>query len=747
MTWTGYSEQGRGSQERGPSTYTAEPGASPQARSADAGQQVRMQRPTSTPAPTINVGMPSGRPDPTLSAMLQLGQEALQKDIERRREEAFLTGMVQAASGQALTEIVANQPWYSRIFGPSAAVEGARAYSSQAAVARWVAEQQNNMNELRALSPDEIPGRLMENMDSFMTGDSQTDTMIRAEFAKQLPGLIREHTKQHYLYNQELAAGARREAFEATANLVQNLYANSLGDMTDADYQAAEQQLLAIVTPPPGVTLEAHYREVGQTLVAQARAGHFHPIRVLDELGVIQQLPQEIQNQIVAGLSARAPKALSEASASMTEEIVEFNRRVAEGRFDTDEDVFAEMRRLNDKAAGLSGVPQGIAQLFGPDRFPQAALNAANNRMRGAASAQREAETATRLATLTNEEGTGVLDRWRDAGRVMSVTLAQIESWTGATAAEINRAANSMILSLDPIERGQFLNAFANNTFDAGKDILRSMYAEATGPNATWERNGAAWTNLVTTFNQMSPDTRGRYLPAATIRKLEAYESALASGRNPEIAFTELNTIVANLQERIPADPRGENQEAVRTLVDSKFRTFGQFLTGTRMPETERGDLEALVLAELGRQQSLLPDPEGRAEQAFGSLVGQGVVDLNGGRLILNANPEQARQRPVTSLPGIPNAPDLVYRTLHEEVAKVARAMGGDPGSVRVIRMPDSGSGPIVWQVQTFKDGQVIDGQFTSDQLRERLQLVGRPGQHRGGLRGPTAARPYVPDN
>lgn len=746
MTWTGYSEQGRGSQERGPSTYTADPGASPQARSADAGQAVRMQRPSSTPAPTINVGAPSGRPDPTLSAMLQLGQEVLQKDIERRREQAFLEGMVQAASGQALTEIVGNQPWYSRIFGPSAAVEGARAYSSQAAVARWVAEQQNNMGELRAMSPDAIPSRLMENMDAFMTGDAQTDSMIRAEFAKQLPSLIREHTKQHYLYNQEIAAGARREAFESTANLVQNLYANSLGDMTDADYANAEQQLLSIVTPPPGVTLEAHYREVGQTLVAQARAGHFHPIRVLDELGVIQQLPRETQNQIVAGLSARAPKALSDASTKMTEEIVEFNRRIAEGRFDTDEDVFTELRRLNDKAAGLSGVPQGIAQLFGPDRFPQAAINAANNRMRGEAAAQREANTATRLATLTNEEGTGVLDRWRDAGRVMSVTLAQLESWTGATSAEINRAANGIILGLDPVERGQFLNAFANNTFDAGKDVLRSMYAEATGPNATWERNGAAWTALVTTFNQMSPDTRGRYLPAAAIRKLEAYESALATGRNAEIAFTELNTIVANLQERLGAEPRGENQEAVRTLVDSKFSGLGRRIIGSAMPEIERTDLEALVLAELGRQQSLLPDAGGRAEQALGSLVGQGVVDLTGGRLVINANPDQARQRPVTSLPGIPNAPDLVYRTLHEEAGKVARAIGGDPNNVRVIRMPDNGNGPILWQIQTFKDGQVLDGQFTSDQLRERLNLVSSV-VNRGGMRSPTAARPYVPDN
>ena len=184
MTWTGYSEHGRGSQERGPSTYTADPGSSPQARSADVGQAVRMQRPSSTPAPTINVGASSGRPDPTLSAMLQLGQEVLQKEIERRREQAFLEGMVQAASGQALTEIVGNQPWYSRIFGPSAAVEGARAYSAQAAVARWVAEQQNNMGELRAMSPDAIPSRLMESMDSFMTGDAQTDSMIRAEFAK-----------------------------------------------------------------------------------------------------------------------------------------------------------------------------------------------------------------------------------------------------------------------------------------------------------------------------------------------------------------------------------------------------------------------------------------------------------------------------------------------------------------------------------------------------------------------------------
>ena len=628
MTWTGYSEQGRGSQERGPSTYTAEVGGSPQSRSADQGQQVRMQRPTGTPSPTINVGMPTGRPDPTLSALLQLGQEALQKDIEKRREQAFLEGMVQAASGQALQEIVDGQPWYSRIFGPSAAVEGARAYSSQAAVARWVAEQQNNMQELRALSPDQVPGRIMDSMSQFMTGDAQTDTMIRAEFARQLPGLIRDHTKQHYVYQQELASEARRSAFEATADMVQGMYTNSLGDMTDQDYQLAESRLLEIVARPEGVSPENHYREVGNALVAQARAGHFHPLRVLDELGVIERLPQEVQNQIISAMSQRAGKALSDVTARMVEEIVTLNRRIAEGDFGSDEDVFEEMRRLNDKAAGLSGVPQSIAQLFGPDRFPTAAIQAANNRLRTDAATQRQIQQEAQGALLTNAEGTGVFDNWRDAGRVMSVTLDQLQSWTGMSTADINRTAQAFILGMsDPAERGQFLNAFANNTFDAGKSVLRSMYAEATGPNATWETHGASWVALHSTFANMSPDTRGRYLPEAVNRKLEAYDLALKSGRNPQIAFTELNTVVADLQGRVGTEPRGEMQTAVRDFVGSTHNGLFRRLTGVAMPAVARGDLEALLMAEAGRQNSLLPDLEGRLALAHGSLKGRGVID------------------------------------------------------------------------------------------------------------------------
>lgn len=750
MTWTGYSEQGTGSQERGPGSYVAQVPGSPQARSADQGQQVRMQRPQGTPAPTINVGMPTGRPDPTLSALLQLGQEALQKDIERRREQAFLEGMVQAASGQALKEIVENQPWYSRIFGPSAAVEGARAYSSQAAVARWVAEQQNNMQELRTLSPDQVPGRLMESMQSFMTGDPQTDTMIRAEFARQLPGLIRDHTKQHYVYQQELAAEARRSAFEATLDMIQGMYSNSLGDMTEQDYDLAEGRLLEMMARPAGVSPENHYREVGNTLVAAARAGKFHALRVLDETGALQHLPQEVQNQIVSAMTQRAGKALSDVMPRMVDEVVAFNRRVAEGGFDTDEDVFEEMRRLNDKAAGLSGVPQWIAQLFGPDRFPGAALKAAEQRGRVDAAAQRQAQQEFQGALLTNAAGTGIFDNWRDAGRVMSVTLGQLQSWTNMSTADINRQANSFILGLNPAERGQFLNAFANNTFDAGKDILRSMYAEATGPNATWETHGASWVALHETFSNMSPDTRGRYLPEAVNRKLEAYDLAVKSGRNPQVAFTELNTIVADLRERVGETPRGELQTATRDFVQSQHSGLFRRLTGNDMPPVARGDLEALLMAEVGRQSSLLPDTEAKLHLAYGSLKGRGVIDpnaLGSGRLILNAHPEQALRRPVTSLPGIPNAPDLVYRTLEQELSRVAREMGGDPRDFRVIRLPSSDEGPIIWQVQAFRDGRVIDGVYTSDQLRERLNIVSRPGRYLGGLRGPEAARPYVPGN
>lgn len=742
MTWTGYSEKGTGSQERGPGSYTADPGGTPAARSSDQGGGVRMARPGMTPTPSINVGqVPSGRTDPTLGAILKLGQEVLQKDIDRRREEAFVQGMVQAASGQALTEIVEQQPAYSRIFGPSAVVEGARAYSAKAAVSRWVAEQQSRMPEIRAMSPDAIPGMLVQTMDGFMTGDPQTDTLIRAEFTNQLPALIRDHTKHHYVYMQEQAKAARKGALQATFDVVQGLYANSLGDRSTDELERAEDSLLEILTPPPGVDLGSHYKDVGDALVTQAQAGHFHPLRVLDELGILNQLPQDVQNRVNQAMRSAAPAQLSRVSAQMVPELVDFSRAVESGQFDSDAAVAAELERLNDKAAGLSGVPRRFGELFGPDRYPVSILRNEAGRERADRAQQRAVSAASREGILTNPEGTGLFDQWETRGFSLAADAENARSVLGISSEEINKAANTTLLRLDPAARGRFLSAWQAEPLSSGKRILSATWAEATGPNSDWEKSGASWTSLYTTYTNMDPVTQGRYFTAEQQRMLEAFRGAVQAGAKPEYAYTARVQLAAQVRERIGEKPKNEDEKAVREVIDDQFTSWWR---GDLMPEMERSDLEALVLAQVGVNQSTNPNANARAAQALGTLQGSGRIALYGGRLTINLNAQQALDFPLTELPGLTGSNETIYRTLHELADERARAVGGDPKTRRVVRLPSMDQSRVVFQVITYNDEGEQYNIITSDDLRERISSRPRGGGNRGGLRGPTAARPYV---
>lgn len=725
MTWSGYSEKGTGSQERGPGSFALQIPGVPAAQSSYHPTAVRMDQPRATPTPSTSVGIPDGRPDPTLQALLQLGQKHLQKDIDRRNEQAFIEGMVKAASGQALTEIVDSQPWYSKIFGPSGVVEGARAYTSTAAVSKWVTEQQNQMGELRKRPPGEIPGYLMGTMESFLTGDEQTDTMIRAEFVKQVPGLIKDHTKNHYIYLQETAAEARRGAFEAHANMVQGIYAGSNGDRTAEELAQAEQGLLSIFTPTPGQNLGSFYKDLSATLVNQAQAGNFHVLRVLDEAGMVSKLPQAVQTDIATALASNAPKQLAKVTRELAPEIAELNRRIALGDFEKPEDVAAALDELNDRASGITGVPRKYGELFGPDKYPAGMYRNEEARLRADVKQQEAAAAAVAGAVLTNDAGTGILDNWDKQTSAFQTGLQAyaLTHVAGLKQKDIDDAVNRKLLALPAQQRASFLSAFPNDTFEAGKQILAAQWAETDRDDAQWEKVGGTWESLYQTYVGMSDTAKGRYLSKDQRDTLAAYHAARNAGRNAETAFYQRRGVLADMRNRIGEKPKGEDEAAVRAFVDDQLTSFWtRPLGGTNIPENERGIVEALLASETKRANSVRLDAEGRVAEAYGSLQRQGLLDVSSGRLILNLDGPGALKRPLTGEPGIPNAADLVFRTLNTLVDEQVERLGGDTSNRIVYRVPGDATQPIVYQIVTFdKDGKERVGMVSSLEVRDRL--------------------------
>ena len=154
MAWNGYSEKGQGSEERGPSTFTFAPPATPQAQGSNA---VMAKAGYQTVQSVGGLSTYNEQGDKTAAALFGFAETMLKPVAQEVAARKFLEGQQRAASGEALTQIVNEQPWYSKIFGPSSAVEGARQYSLDAQAAKFDAAVQNAMPSLRNTSPDELP--------------------------------------------------------------------------------------------------------------------------------------------------------------------------------------------------------------------------------------------------------------------------------------------------------------------------------------------------------------------------------------------------------------------------------------------------------------------------------------------------------------------------------------------------------------------------------------------------------------
>src|SRR6478752_1039791 len=120
---------------------------------------------------TVNAGGTQNRgvvleKNETFDFIAGLADKAVKVDMQRRKTQAFVTGMQRAAAVEAVSDIAAQQPWYSKLFGDSDTVEGARQYASHTIAQTTVAQMEEEMPQLRQMSPLEAQNYFTDSVKS-----------------------------------------------------------------------------------------------------------------------------------------------------------------------------------------------------------------------------------------------------------------------------------------------------------------------------------------------------------------------------------------------------------------------------------------------------------------------------------------------------------------------------------------------------------------------------------------------------
>lgn len=349
--WSGYSEKGQGSEERGPGTFTFAPPGVPQ-QQGSAPIMAKMGYQTAQSVGGLTTYNEQG--DKTAAALFGFAETMLKPVAQELAARKFLEGVQRAASGEALTEIVNEQPWYSKIFGPSSAVEGARQYSLDAQAAKFDAAVQQAMPSLRNTSPDELPGIIQKMSKEFETGDPATDTQLGLRLTKVLPNLIQQHTREYYKAQQEHAANQRFDAWQQLATSLQATV--TAGNMASEDDKLLRQaNLLQALQLPEGVDADSWKQSLGTFTASLAEAGQFHALKTVQDSGVLGNLSPEKRLTLERQIRTFKKQAAQDAQESYSEQLVSIRAKATLGEFKSGKEVLDAFRAVNEDYAKRTG--------------------------------------------------------------------------------------------------------------------------------------------------------------------------------------------------------------------------------------------------------------------------------------------------------------------------------------------------------------------------------------------------------
>lgn len=587
--WNGYSEKGKGSQERGPSTFTFVPPGAQAAEAGPAGQAVQMQggiRGQASPgntAPAIRI--PSSNEDRTLQALMKFGQDQIAPHMEKAREARFIAGVQKAASGQAMEEIVNEQPWYSKLFGDGPIVEGARMYNVQSKTEAWAAAHENNMGALKTQSPDAVPGYLMESMKSYLTGDDATDGMIKGNMVKVVPQLIKRHTKEYFKYQQEQASESRINAIVSAGNSVQLAHQADPGMYTAEDINARKTHQLSTMTPTIGSDPDAYARDVKAAIDIHAEAGDFHALRNLRDSGVIAHLPAADRIKVETGINRYGAYHAANAAVKYVERIAKIKMDAHEGRISAAE-VGPLYDAINTDYASKSGNDQPIInkQAYVGDMMASmkavvsAEEAAARIQAHGAAASAKaiaaEQDQATQQAHILREAALGNLSLLKAQG----IKTVDVDN-TVYQAYKQNPIAAMPALALNAMQG--YGNPFV-------KSEIQGVVAGGLGDNLNdnFLRGYGLWKSMKNIPNGGLSAT-AEYFPELASRRYEAFELAL--GDKPVEKFGEL-AYQRSMQTRLKPGYSFNKDEGkeVDKLLAKTYNPLFSWLGGGLTPEAQR---------------------------------------------------------------------------------------------------------------------------------------------------------------
>jgi len=324
----------------------------------------------------------------TIDALRAMGDAIIDPMVERKQKELFYEGARRQIEGEALQDVVESQPWYSKVFGPSASVQGARTMAQMQAVEGFTTQLQGDMNSLRQLSPDEFQQELFGRMDQAADlGDYTSNVAVQSQLIESMGPLVRSHTKEHLAYVQEQMQSQFTSSLTSQANAMRtSLVGLQNGTVSDEDYQTILANTESALHPIEGQTSESYWSGIESATEEAMAQGNFHFVNVVEQT-LYDHMPVEQRTKFLADrrkyeIQATSDMAVGQFSVALSQ----LKAQSSEGMV-SPQGTWDNINKLNARYRAASGIDRDLIDA-------KAAEGILTNNLKGIISEQKKATAA-----------------------------------------------------------------------------------------------------------------------------------------------------------------------------------------------------------------------------------------------------------------------------------------------------------------------------------------------------------------
>ena len=530
----------------------------------------------------------------TSDLLMQLGSKLLEPQIKKVQTEQFLKGAQRVAQGEALKEIVDEQPWFTQIFGPSSSVQGARTVAQMKGVDDYLTSVANDMPQLQKLTSKEFGQQITNKMGEFLTGDSVADAAIQLKMVESTGSLFKAHTKANYKYTQDTmqsnvvgymqSGGAKLKAM--TAQLLD-------GTMNQKDYDQVKAEYVSNLMPAEGQSPESYWGGIEAATIDALATGNHHAANAVFDSGIFNNAPPETRKKM---LDARFTY---EARTQETAGFADFGPRIgqlkglaAAGQL-TGNQILTEIDKINSEYSMKYGIDRPLFKRKEMESIISGNISSLYNRAeQDKRDLAREGRADARDAAKEKAKADTELRKSGQLAELIMGGAGNMAGVAGYSSDEINRAVYTGGQAV--AAAGGNVGEFLVRQFNQGGEHVNSLYKnqmQAGMRVAVQEgHSGQAFQQSHAMYKQLADQPGGKaaalaYLGDDGIRMMK-YDNFIKSPQiTPEVAYQ--LAFGAPLDNSRKSSDKEIYEQLQKTVTGDAPGMFNRFFTGSISPTAQ----------------------------------------------------------------------------------------------------------------------------------------------------------------